>query len=81
MTYNDQLLSNFSCYNEVQQNTLTFYICVEDTKHRTIYEYHRVEIDATKIVSRSAFEFTPLPSKYPHKPEQCMAASPHCSSL
>lgn len=38
--------------------------CVEEAKRRTIYEYHRVEIDTTKIVSRSAFEFTPLPSKY-----------------
>ncbi|KAE8283952.1 Plexin domain-containing protein 1 Tumor endothelial marker 7 Precursor [Larimichthys crocea] len=37
-----------------------------DTKHRTIYEYHRVEIDATKIVSRSAFEFTPLPTCLQH---------------
>ncbi|XP_037547157.1 plexin domain-containing protein 1-like [Nematolebias whitei] len=35
-------------------------------KRRTIYEYHRVEIDATKIVSGSAFEFTPLPTCLQH---------------
>lgn len=34
-----------------------------DTKQKTIYEYHRVEIDTTKIVNNSAFEFTPLPSE------------------
>lgn len=38
-------------------------IHLADAKQRTIYEYHRVEIDTTKIVSGSAFEFTPLPSK------------------
>lgn len=34
-----------------------------DAKRQTIYEYHRVEIDTTKIVNSSAFEFTPLPSE------------------
>uniref|UniRef100_A0A8C4H0K3 PSI domain-containing protein n=1 Tax=Dicentrarchus labrax TaxID=13489 RepID=A0A8C4H0K3_DICLA len=37
-----------------------------DTKQRTIYEYHRVEIDTTKIANRSAFEFTPLPTCLQH---------------
>lgn len=37
-----------------------------DSKQRTIYEYHRVEIDTTKIVSGSAFEFTPLPTCLQH---------------
>lgn len=37
-----------------------------DVKQQTIYEYHRVEINTTRIVSGSAFEFTPLPSKCPH---------------
>ncbi|XP_034050082.1 plexin domain-containing protein 1-like isoform X2 [Thalassophryne amazonica] len=37
-----------------------------DTKQHTIYEYHRVEINATKIVNRSAFEFTPLPTCLQH---------------
>uniref|UniRef100_A0AAX7UR26 PSI domain-containing protein n=1 Tax=Astatotilapia calliptera TaxID=8154 RepID=A0AAX7UR26_ASTCA len=35
-------------------------------KRRTIYEYHRVAIDTTKIVSGSAFEFTPLPTCLQH---------------
>ncbi|CAL8283041.1 unnamed protein product [Merluccius merluccius] len=37
-----------------------------DGKKRTIYEYHRVEIDTTKIVTRSAFEFIPLPTCLQH---------------
>ncbi|MED6232399.1 Plexin domain-containing protein 1 [Ataeniobius toweri] len=39
---------------------------LSDAKQRTIYEYHRVEIDTTKIVSGSAFEFTPLPTCLQH---------------
>ncbi|KAM4525161.1 plexin domain-containing protein 1-like [Odontesthes bonariensis] len=39
---------------------------LSDARQRTIYEYHRVEIDATKIVSGSAFEFTPLPTCLQH---------------
>ncbi|XP_047464742.1 plexin domain-containing protein 1-like isoform X2 [Mugil cephalus] len=39
---------------------------ITEAKRRTIYEYHRVEIDTTKIVSRSAFEFTPLPTCLQH---------------
>ncbi|XP_071766147.1 plexin domain-containing protein 1-like isoform X1 [Centroberyx gerrardi] len=37
-----------------------------DAKRRTIYEYHRVEIDTTKICTQSAFEFTPLPTCLQH---------------
>ncbi|XP_070704387.1 plexin domain-containing protein 1-like [Pempheris klunzingeri] len=33
-----------------------------DAQQRTIYEYHRVEIDITKITSSSAVEFSPLPT-------------------
>ncbi|XP_040033034.1 plexin domain-containing protein 1 isoform X2 [Gasterosteus aculeatus] len=33
---------------------------------RTIYEYHRVEIDTEKIVSGSSFELTPLPTCLQH---------------
>uniref|UniRef100_A0A8C2Z7Q6 Plexin domain containing 1 n=1 Tax=Cyclopterus lumpus TaxID=8103 RepID=A0A8C2Z7Q6_CYCLU len=33
-----------------------------DAQQRTIYEYHRVETDSTKITSFSAVEFTPLPT-------------------
>ncbi|KAM9716815.1 plexin domain-containing protein 1-like [Menidia menidia] len=39
---------------------------LSDSRQRTIYEYHRVEIDTTKIVSGSAFEFTPLPTCLQH---------------
>lgn len=47
-----------------------------DTKRRTIYEYHRVEIDTTKIINHSAFLFTPLPSEWElHSPSE---AKPHC---
>lgn len=33
-----------------------------DARRKTIYEYHRVEIDTAKIVNSSAFEFSPLPT-------------------
>lgn len=47
-----------------------------DAKRRTIYEYHRVEIDTTKIVSRSAFEFTPLPTCLQHTTcELCLTSN------
>ncbi|XP_077406105.1 plexin domain-containing protein 1-like isoform X2 [Vanacampus margaritifer] len=39
---------------------------IADAKQRTIYEYHRVEINTTTIVSGSAFEFTPLPTCLQH---------------
>ncbi|KPP64559.1 plexin domain-containing protein 1-like, partial [Scleropages formosus] len=35
-------------------------------QRRTIYEYHRVEIDTTKISNSTAFEFTPLPTCLQH---------------
>ncbi|KAJ8365328.1 hypothetical protein SKAU_G00141590 [Synaphobranchus kaupii] len=37
-----------------------------DIQRNTIYEYHRAEIDTTKITNRSAFEFTPLPNCLQH---------------
>ncbi|XP_068610697.1 plexin domain-containing protein 1-like [Brachionichthys hirsutus] len=37
-----------------------------DVKHHTIYEYHRVEIDITKLVNGSAIEITPLPTCLQH---------------
>ncbi|XP_061563950.1 plexin domain-containing protein 1-like isoform X1 [Cololabis saira] len=37
-----------------------------DVVQHTIYEYHRVEINTTKIVSGSAFEFVPLPTCLQH---------------
>ncbi|CAM4708626.1 unnamed protein product [Leuciscus chuanchicus] len=47
-----------------------------DAKRRTIYEYHRVEIDTTKIVNNSAFEFCPLPTCLQHTScEQCLQSN------
>ncbi|XP_051771659.1 plexin domain-containing protein 1 [Ctenopharyngodon idella] len=47
-----------------------------DAKRRTIYEYHRVEIDTTKIVNNSAFEFSPLPTCLQHTTcEQCLQSN------
>ncbi|XP_067285533.1 plexin domain-containing protein 1 isoform X2 [Pseudorasbora parva] len=47
-----------------------------DAKRRTIYEYHRVEIDTTKIVKNSAFEFSPLPTCLQHTTcEQCLQSN------
>ncbi|TRY58251.1 hypothetical protein DNTS_028669, partial [Danionella cerebrum] len=37
-----------------------------ETKQRTIYEYHRVEVDTTQITNSSAFVFTPLPTCIQH---------------
>ncbi|XP_076008444.1 plexin domain-containing protein 1-like isoform X2 [Genypterus blacodes] len=37
-----------------------------DAKRRTIYEYHRVAINTTKITTRSALEFIPLPTCLEH---------------
>lgn len=34
-----------------------------DAPRRMIYEYHRAEINFTKVTNYSAIEFTPLPSK------------------
>uniref|UniRef100_H3C4V0 Plexin domain containing 1 n=1 Tax=Tetraodon nigroviridis TaxID=99883 RepID=H3C4V0_TETNG len=47
-----------------------------DVKQHTIYEYHRVEINTTRIVSGSAFEFTPLPTCLQHTScELCMTSN------
>ena len=40
--------------------SLTIFI---DVRRRTIYEYHRVELQMSKITNISAVEMTPLPSK------------------
>lgn len=37
-----------------------------EPKRKTIYEYHRVEIDTTKIINHSAFLFSPLPTCQQH---------------
>ncbi|XP_026887733.2 plexin domain-containing protein 1 isoform X2 [Electrophorus electricus] len=47
-----------------------------DTKKRTIYEYHRVEIDTTKIMSHSAFKFSPLPTCLQHNTcDRCLRSN------
>ncbi|MBV96712.1 Plexin domain-containing protein 1, partial [Eschrichtius robustus] len=35
---------------------------VSESRRRTIFEYHRVELDPSKVTSTTAVEFTPLPS-------------------
>ncbi|XP_023691182.1 plexin domain-containing protein 1-like isoform X1 [Paramormyrops kingsleyae] len=43
---------------------------------RTIYEYHRVEVDTTKIANHTAFEFTPLPTCLQHETcELCLTSN------
>ncbi|XP_034396343.1 plexin domain-containing protein 1-like isoform X1 [Cyclopterus lumpus] len=47
-----------------------------DAQQRTIYEYHRVETDSTKITSFSAVEFTPLPTCLQHDScELCLSSN------
>ncbi|KAK9535317.1 hypothetical protein VZT92_007704 [Zoarces viviparus] len=47
-----------------------------DAQQRTIHEYHRVEIDSTKITSFSAVEFTPLPTCLQHDScELCLSSN------
>ncbi|KAM8846039.1 plexin domain-containing protein 1-like isoform 3-T3 [Spinachia spinachia] len=46
-----------------------------DAQRRTIYEYHRVEMDSTNITSFSAIEFTPLPTCLEHAScELCLSS-------
>ncbi|KAH0626712.1 hypothetical protein JD844_001835 [Phrynosoma platyrhinos] len=40
---------------------------VPESHRRTIYEYHRVELDTSKITSASAVEFVPLPTCLQHQ--------------
>ncbi|XP_038139964.1 plexin domain-containing protein 1-like isoform X1 [Cyprinodon tularosa] len=47
-----------------------------DGAQQTIYEYHRVEIDMTKITNRSAVELTPLPTCLLHDScELCLSSN------
>ncbi|XP_005999575.1 plexin domain-containing protein 1 isoform X2 [Latimeria chalumnae] len=48
---------------------------VPENRRRTIYEYHRVEMDMDKITNMSAFEFTPLPTCLQHESCELCAAS------
>lgn len=48
---------------------------VPESRRRTIYEYHRVELDTSRISSRSAVEFTPLPTCLQHQScEMCVTS-------
>nr|XP_060636764.1 plexin domain-containing protein 1 [Anolis sagrei ordinatus] len=40
---------------------------VPESHRRTIYEYHRVELDTSKITSATAVEFVPLPTCLQHQ--------------
>ncbi|XP_030076909.1 plexin domain-containing protein 1 isoform X2 [Microcaecilia unicolor] len=45
---------------------------VPESHRRTIYEYHRVELDTSKITSATAVEFIPLPTCLQHQScEEC----------
>ncbi|XP_077898218.1 plexin domain-containing protein 1 isoform X1 [Ictidomys tridecemlineatus] len=48
---------------------------VPESRRRTIFEYHRVELDSSKITSTSAVEFTPLPTCLQHRScDTCMSS-------
>ncbi|KAK2516564.1 Plxdc1 [Columba livia] len=48
---------------------------VPESRRRTIYEYHRVELDTSKITNMSAVEFTPLPTCLQHQScETCVSS-------
>ncbi|KAM4844304.1 plexin domain-containing protein 1 isoform 1-T1 [Thomomys bottae] len=48
---------------------------VPESRRRTIFEYHRVELDSSKITSTSAVEFTPLPTCLQHQScDACMSS-------
>ncbi|XP_014305826.2 LOW QUALITY PROTEIN: plexin domain-containing protein 1, partial [Myotis lucifugus] len=40
---------------------------VPESRRRAIFEYHRVELDPSKVTSTSAVEFTPLPTCLQHR--------------
>ncbi|KAM6898902.1 plexin domain-containing protein 1-like isoform 1-T1 [Lycodopsis pacificus] len=47
-----------------------------EANQRTIFEYHRVEIDITKVVNRSSFKLTPLPTCLQHTScDLCLASN------
>uniref|UniRef100_A0A669FCH6 Plexin domain containing 1 n=1 Tax=Oreochromis niloticus TaxID=8128 RepID=A0A669FCH6_ORENI len=53
-----------------------FMVMSPSSQSQMIYEYHRVEIDVTKITNYSAVEFTPLPTCLLHDScELCLSAS------
>uniref|UniRef100_A0A8C8T055 Plexin domain containing 1 n=1 Tax=Peromyscus maniculatus bairdii TaxID=230844 RepID=A0A8C8T055_PERMB len=49
---------------------------VPESRRRTIFEYHRVELDSGKITNTSAVEFTPLPTCLQHRScNTCMSSN------
>uniref|UniRef100_A0A8C6MWY3 Plexin domain containing 1 n=1 Tax=Mus spicilegus TaxID=10103 RepID=A0A8C6MWY3_MUSSI len=49
---------------------------VPESQRRTIFEYHRVELDSSKITTTSAVEFTPLPTCLQHQScDTCMSSN------
>ncbi|KAM9392066.1 plexin domain-containing protein 1-like [Pholidichthys leucotaenia] len=47
-----------------------------DAQQQTIYEYHRVDVDTTKITNNSAIQFTPLPTCLQHNScELCLTSN------
>ncbi|XP_065753010.1 plexin domain-containing protein 1 [Phocoena phocoena] len=48
---------------------------IPESRRRTIFEYHRVELDPSKVTSTSAVEFTPLPTCLQHRScDTCMSS-------
>ncbi|KAB0398620.1 hypothetical protein E2I00_013866, partial [Balaenoptera physalus] len=48
---------------------------VPESRRRTIFEYHRVELDPSKVTSTTAVEFTPLPTCLQHRScDTCMSS-------
>ncbi|XP_036197127.1 plexin domain-containing protein 1 isoform X4 [Myotis myotis] len=48
---------------------------VPESRRRAIFEYHRVELDPSKVTSTSAVEFTPLPTCLEHRScDACMSS-------
>ncbi|XP_023381299.1 plexin domain-containing protein 1 [Pteropus vampyrus] len=48
---------------------------VPESRRRAIFEYHRVELDPSKVTSTSAVEFTPLPTCLQHRScDACMSS-------
>ncbi|XP_059526829.1 plexin domain-containing protein 1 isoform X1 [Myotis daubentonii] len=48
---------------------------IPESRRRAIFEYHRVELDPSKVTSTSAVEFTPLPTCLEHRScDACMSS-------
>ncbi|KAK2511531.1 hypothetical protein Q9233_016848 [Columba guinea] len=66
------LMANF---NPSYSRNSTVQYLDNESRRRTIYEYHRVELDTSKITNMSAVEFTPLPTCLQHQScETCVGS-------